>query len=104
MSIYNVKEGDFIKLPNKMKFNGVHFDLIGVQSNSLTMADSSKYYIDGKLLVERLDRVHRTPTIFIEHDDLENMKSKFKKYFKDLPEPRFYYGKKIAEMEIVEEH
>lgn len=41
-------------------------------------------------------------TIFIEHNELENMKSQLKKYFKDLPEPKFYYGKKIAKMEIVE--
>lgn len=85
-----------------MKFNGSYFDLIGVQSDSLTMADS-KYYINGKLLVEHLDRVHRRHTIFIEHNDLENMKRVCKSYFKNLPEPKFYYGKKIEEMEIVEE-
>lgn len=111
--IYEVKDGDFVVLPKKLKMNGVDFDIIGIQENQLVFADSKKYYIDGKLLVE-YDKEKwanearealsntRIEEIYIEKNDIENMKSQLKKHFKDLPEPKFYYGKKIAKMEIVE--
>lgn len=104
--IYEVKDGDFVKLPKKLKMNGTNFDIIGIQEDQLLFADSDHYYIDGKLLLEKEKWVKeaRAQTIFIEHNDLEKMRSKFYKYFsKDLPEPRFYAGKEIVEMEIVEE-
>lgn len=110
--IYEVKDGDFVKLPKKLKMDGADFDIIGIQEDQLLFADSDHYYIDGKFLFEKEKWVKearetlsniKIEEIFIEKKDLENMKSKFKKYFKDLPDPRFYAGKEIVEMEIVEE-
>ena len=50
--IYEVKDGDFVVLPKKLKMNGVNFDIIGIQEDQLVFADSDRYYINGKLLVE----------------------------------------------------